>query len=122
MHGSTFGGNFLSTSVGLRILDIMRDTHTCAHVMNISKTMKEEMNKKLKSFKSVSDIRIYGMMIGIELNVKCVDLVVKALEKGLVINVTKEKVIRLLPPLICEEKHIINIVDIIKELIEENYE
>jgi len=122
MHGSTFGGNFLSTSVGLRILDIMRDTHTCAHVMNISKTMKEEMNKKLKSFKSVSDIRIYGMMIGIELNIKCVDLVVKALEKGLVINVTKEKVIRLLPPLICEEKHIINIVDIIKELIEENYE
>ena len=62
------------------------------------------------------------MMIGIELNVKCVDLVVKALEKGLVINVTKEKIIRLLPPLICEEKHVINIVDIIKELIEENYD
>ncbi len=122
MHGSTFGGNFLSTSVGLCILDIMRDTHTCAHVMQISKIMNEEMSKSLKNLKSVSDIRIFGMMIGIELNVNCTDLVVKALDKGLVINVTKEKIIRLLPPLICEEKHIIDIVDIIKQLIKENYE
>ena len=122
MHGSTFGGNFLSTSVGLCILDIMRDTHTCAHVMEISKTMNEEMDKNLKNLKTVSDIRIFGMMIGIELNVNCTDLVVKALDKGLVINVTKEKIIRLLPPLICEEEQIISIVDIIKQLIEENYE
>ena len=122
MHGSTFGGNFLSTSVGLCILDIMRDTHTCAHVMEISKTMNEEMDKNLKNLKTVSDIRIFGMMIGIELNVNCTDLVVKALDKGLVINVTKEKIIRLLPPLICEEEQIIDIVDIIKQLIEENYE
>jgi len=122
MHGSTFGGNFLSTSVGLCILDIMRDTHTCAHVMKLSKIMNEAMGKKLMNLKSVSDIRIYGMMIGIELNVNCTELVVKALDKGLVINVTKEKIIRLLPPLICEENHIINIVDIIKQLIEENYE
>tara|TARA_B100001113_G_scaffold188466_1_gene154360 strand:+ start:8333 stop:9490 length:1158 start_codon:yes stop_codon:yes gene_type:complete len=122
MHGSTFGGNFLSTSVGLCILDIMRDTHTCAHVIEISKIMNEEMNKNLKNLKSVTDIRIFGMMIGIELNVNCTDLVVKALEKGLVINVTKEKIIRLLPPLISEEKHIIEIVDIIKQLINENYE
>ncbi len=122
MHGSTFGGNFLSTSVGLCILDIMRDTHLCAHVIEISKTMRDEMDKKLNSLKSVSDIRIFGMMIGIELNVNCTDLVVKALEKGLVINVTKEKIIRLLPPLICEEKHILLIVDKIKQLIEENYE
>ena len=122
MHGSTFGGNFLSTSVGLCILDIMRDTHTCAHVMQLSKIMNEETDKKLMNLKSVSDIRIYGMMIGIELNVNCTDLVVKALDKGLVINVTKEKIIRLLPPLICEKNHIINIVEIIKQLIEENYE
>ncbi len=122
MHGSTFGGNFLSTSVGLCILDIMRDTHTCAHVIKISKIMNEEMDKKLRSLSSVVDIRIFGMMIGIELNVNCTDLVLKALDKGLVINVTKEKIIRLLPPLICEEEHIIKIVEIIKLLIEENYE
>jgi acetylornithine aminotransferase len=47
---------------------------------------------------------------------------VKALEKGLVLNVTKEKIIRLLPPLICEKKHILSIVKIIEKLIKENYE
>jgi acetylornithine aminotransferase len=122
MHGSTFGGNYLSTSVGLCILDIMRDSHTCQHVKEISSIMKDEMHLKLKDLKSVSDIRIYGMMIGIELNCNCTDLVVKALEKGLVLNVTKEKIIRLLPPLICEKKHILSIVNIIEELIKDNYE
>ncbi len=122
MHGSTFGGNFLSTSVGLCILDIMRDQHICAHVKKISDFMRVEMHSQLKNLKSVSDIRIYGMMIGIELKHNCTDLVIKALEKGLVINVTKEKIIRLLPPLICDEDQVLAIVSIIKQIIEENYE
>ena len=45
-----------------------------------------------------------------------------ALEKGLVLNVTKEKVIRLLPPLICEKHHVLSIVDLVEQLIVENYE
>ncbi len=122
MHGSTFGGNYLSTSVGLCILDIMRDTHICAHVRQISETMKDAMHSKLNNLKSVSDIRIYGMMIGIELSCNCTELVLKALEKGLVLNVTKEKVIRLLPPLICEKHHVLSIVDLVEQLIVENYE
>ncbi len=84
--------------------------------------MKDAMNSKIKDLKAVSDIRIFGMMIGIELHRNCTELVVKALEKGLVLNVTKERIIRLLPPLICEEQHILNIVDIIEQLIRDNYE
>ena len=61
-------------------------------------------------------------MIGIELKKPCTDLVIKALDKGLVMNVTKEKVIRLLPPLICKEKDVLMIVDIVENLIRENYE
>ena len=62
-------------------------------------------------------------MIGIQLNdVTCTELVIKALDKGLVINVTKEKTIRLLPPLICKEEHVMSIVDILEELIRENYD
>ena len=122
MHGSTFGGNFLSTSVGLKVLDIMRDIRLCQHVNIISKIMNNYMDLKLKPLTSVYQIRSCGLMIGIQLNVTCTDLVIKALDKGLVINVTKENVIRLLPPLICKEEHVINIVDIIEELIRENYE
>ena len=122
MHGSTFGGNYLSTAVGLSVLNIMRDSQICVHVNHISDAMKSATDAELKSLNVVSEIRIYGMMIGIELKSNCTELVVKALEKGLVLNVTKEKIIRLLPPLICKEEHILKIVAIIKQIITENYE
>ena len=67
MNGSTFGGNFLSTSVGLTILDIMRETRLCEHVNKISKIMKHELTARIKPLSSVKDIRVFGMMIGIEL-------------------------------------------------------
>ena len=51
-------------------------------------------------------VPIFFLMIGIELKMNCADLVIKALKKRLVINVTKNNTIRLLPPLICEEKHV----------------
>lgn len=122
MHGSTFGGNFLSTSVGLKVLDIMRDKKLCQHVTAISKVMQDYMKARLKNLKAVHEIRICGLMIGIELKENCTELVQKALDKGLVINVTKHRTIRLLPPLICKEKDLLRIVDIIEELISENYE
>jgi len=122
MHGSTFGGNFLSTSVGLKVLDIMRDKQLCQHVTTTSKAMQDYMETRLKKLEAVREIRICGLMIGIELRKNCTELVKKALDKGLVINVTKHKTIRLLPPLICKEKDLYKIVDIIEELITENYE
>ena len=122
MHGSTFGGNFLSTSVGLKVLDIMRDKQLCQHVTAISKAMQDYMETKLKKIEAVREIRVCGLMIGIELRENCTELVKKALDKGLVINVTKHQTIRLLPPLICKEKDLLEIVDIIWELITENYE
>ena len=122
MHGSTFGGNFLSTSVGLKVLDIMRDKQLCQHVVTISKAMQEYMDTKLKILDPVHEIRVSGLMIGIELKENCTQLVKRALDKGLVINVTKHRTIRLLPPLICKEKDLLEIVDIIEELITENYE
>ncbi len=122
MHGSTFGGNFLSTSVGLKVLDIMRDKQLCQHVIMVSKAMQDYMETKLKKLNAVHEIRVCGLMIGIELRENCTELVKKALDKGLVINVTKHRIIRLLPPLICKEKDLLKIVDIIGELITENYE
>ena len=89
MHGSKFGGNFLSTSVGLKVLDIMRDKQLCQHVITTSKAMQDYMETKLKNLTAVREIRVCGLMIGIELRENCTDLVKKALDKGLVINVTK---------------------------------
>ena len=93
MHGSTFGGNYLSTAVGLAVLDVMRDSQICMNVKHISDVMKNACDSQLNPLNAVSEIRIYGMMIGVELKINCTELVVKALEKGLVLNVTKEKIL-----------------------------
>jgi acetylornithine aminotransferase len=100
----------------------MKDKHLCQHVTTVSRAMQDYMETKLRNLKAVHEIRVCGLMIGIELKENCTELVKKALDKGLVINVTKHRTIRLLPPLICEEKDLLAIVDIIEELITENYE
>ena len=99
-HGSTFGGNFLSTSVSLKVLDIMRDQAICANAKAMGSYFQQKLIDKFDKHKSVKNIRCKGLMIGIELIKDCPDLVMQALKSGLIINVTKKKVVRLLPPLI----------------------
>ena len=99
-HGSTFGGNFLSTSVGLAVLDIMRKKNLCKNARDIGLYLESELKKKLSHFKIIKEIRCKGLMIGIELRINCMHLVQDALKRKLVINVTKENTIRMLPPLI----------------------
>lgn len=118
-HGSTFGGNFLSTTVGLKVLDIMRDGNLCKNARSMGLYIEEQLKNKLSSLKIVKDIRVKGLMIGIELNVKCLDLVEKALKNKLVINVTKENTIRMLPPLIINKSEIDMIVKTLSKIIGE---
>ena len=99
-NGSTFGGNFLSTSVGLAVLDIMRKKNLCKNARDIGLYLESELKKKLSHFKIIKEIRCKGLMIGIELRINCMHLVQDALKRKLVINVTKENTIRMLPPLI----------------------
>ena len=116
-HGSTFGGNFLSTSVALKVLDIMRDKHICNHVKKMGDYFEEQLINKFNKHKSVKEIRCKGLMIGIELHEECTNLVKEALKLGLVINVTKKKIIRLLPPLIIKKDHVDEIVNKLEILL-----
>ena len=122
-HGSTFGGNFLSTTVGLKVLDIMKEQHLCENARFMGLYIEQELKNKLMGYSVVKDIRCKGLMIGIELKVKCLNLVEEALKNKLVINVTKENTIRMLPPLIINKIEIDIIVDILSKIIAEiNYE
>ena len=105
-HGSTFGGNFLSTAVGLKVLDIMKEKNLCRNARLMGTYLEQELKNKLMGFSVVKEIRCKGLMIGIELKVKCLDLVKEALNNKLVINVTKENTIRMLPPLIINKSEI----------------
>ena len=116
-HGSTFGGNFLSTTVGLKVLDIMKEKNLCRNARLMGTYLEQELKNKLMGLSVVKEIRCKGLMIGIELKVKCLDLVEEALNNKLVINVTKENTIRMLPPLIINKSQIDVIVKILYKII-----
>ena len=117
-HGSTFGGNFLATTVAIKVLDIMKEQNLCENARIMGKYFEEQLNKSLNK-NLIKEIRCKGLMIGIELNTKCLHYVEEALELGLVINVTKESIIRLLPPLIINKTHVDKIIILLTKLIRE---
>ena len=117
-HGSTFGGNFLATTVAIKVLDIMKQQNLCENARIMGEYFEEQLNKSLNK-NLIKEIRCKGLMIGIELNTKCLHYVEEALELGLVINVTKESIIRLLPPLIIDKTHVDKIIMLLTKLIRE---
>ena len=122
-HGSTFGGNFLSTSVGLKVLEIMKDQDLCKKSRESGSYFKSSLEKTLKDFNVIKEIRCKGLMVGIELKKDCMHLAQDALENGLVINITKQNIIRMLPPLIIDKTQLDEIVSILKKIIGEiNYD
>ena len=116
-HGSTFGGNPLAARAGLTVLDILEKEHLAERAEHLGKLMLDGFNAGLKGVDGVKSIRGQGLMIGIELDRDCGELVKLALAEHLLINVTSGKVIRLLPPLIISDEQAHLIVDIVCKLI-----
>jgi acetylornithine/N-succinyldiaminopimelate aminotransferase len=99
-HGSTFGGNPLACAAALATLDIIEEERLMENAVKTGDYLRSELGRQIGGLKGVREIRGKGMMIGIELEHPCGELVQQALERGLLINVTVDNVIRLLPPLI----------------------
>jgi len=99
-HGSTFGGNPLACTAASTTLNIMEQDKLLAHAATIGDFLLAGFRSRLGAVAGVADIRGQGLMIGIELDKPCGDLVSQALDQGLLINVTADSVIRLLPPLV----------------------
>ena len=102
-HGSTFGGNPLATAAGLATLNIIEEEGLLENAEKIGNLIREGFNAEFIDTKGVVVVRNAGMMIGIELDRLCGDLVNIALAEKLLINVTADKVVRLLPPLVMNE-------------------
>jgi acetylornithine aminotransferase len=99
-HGTTFGGSPLVCAAALAVLDTLETEDLLTHASEVGQAMFEQLHESLDSVDGVVQIRGRGLMIGIELNRPCAELVHRALEAGLLINVTRDKVVRLLPPLV----------------------
>lgn len=118
-HGSTFGGNPLACAVALTVLDVIESEGLADRARELGERMLDNFRARLGGLNCVKDIRGKGLMIGIELDSPCTDLVQKAQDRGLLMNVTSEKVIRLLPPLIISDEEADQICDIVSSLVEE---
>ncbi len=116
-HGSTFGGNPLSTRAGLAVLEIIEYDNLVANAKNIGHYMLEQFKSELATVEHVKNIRGLGLMIGIELSKDCGDLVSQALDENLLINVTAGNTVRLLPPLITTKAQADTIIKTVSLLI-----
>jgi acetylornithine aminotransferase len=116
-HGSTFGGNPLASTAALTTLDILEQDKLLAHAASIGNFLLKGFHDRLGQISGVTAIRGQGLMIGIELNKPCAELVKQALEQGLLINVTADNVVRLLPSLIFSEAEAQQLLDMLCPLI-----
>ncbi|OAM52826.1 acetylornithine aminotransferase [Methylovorus sp. MM2] len=116
-HGSTFGGNPLATAAGLATLNIIEEEGLRAHADQLGAWINHALSGQLADVNGVVKIRNAGLMVGIELDRPCAELVKQALEAKLLINVTADKVVRLLPPLVLTQDDAKHLVDTLVGLI-----
>jgi len=117
-HGSTFGGNPLVCRVGLTVLETLESARLTDRAGLLGQYMLEGLRARLQDKPGIRSIRGLGLMIGIELDRPCGELVTRAMDQGLLINVTADTVVRLLPPLIITQAEADQIVDAVSGLIE----
>jgi acetylornithine/N-succinyldiaminopimelate aminotransferase len=116
-HGSTFGGNPFACAAALATLDIIENDHLMANAVAMGELIAERFRATLAAVAGVREVRNKGLMIGIELEHPCDELVMNALAAGLLINVTNDYVIRLLPPLVISRAEAEQVVAMLSPLI-----
>ena len=116
-HGTTFGGNPLAMRAGVETIRIIEEDQLLAHVAKVGAHLRAALSRELGSLSGVKDIRGQGLMIGIELTASCGGLMQRALDAGLLISVTADKVIRLVPPLIITEAEADEVVALLAPLV-----
>jgi acetylornithine aminotransferase len=102
-HGSTFGGNPLACAAANKVLEVLESQDLATRAQTLGNKILSDFADSLQGIAGVEEIRGQGLLIGIELDRSCGELVTLALEQGLLINVTADRVVRLLPPLIMSD-------------------
>ena len=116
-HGTTFGGSPLVSAAGIATLRALEEEHLLENAATVGAHLKAALGKALLGTPGVREVRGQGLMLGIELEKPCSVLTARALEAGLLINVTRDRVVRLLPPLILTTQEADEIVKILVPLI-----
>lgn len=117
-HGTTFGGNPLAMRAAIETLRIMKADKLVKNAATVGNHLKDKLAFQLAGVPGVREVRGQGLMLGVELDRPCGVLLTRALEAGLLLSVTADTVVRLLPPLILTEEEADEIVGILVPLIQ----
>ncbi|WP_280152468.1 aspartate aminotransferase family protein [Piscinibacter sp. XHJ-5] len=118
-HGTTFGGNPLAMRAGIETLTIMEEDKLLENAARIGAVIRDGVLRGLQDVAGLVEVRGQGLMIGIELDRPCGELLNRAADAGLMISVTADRVIRLLPPLILSEPEARQVLAILVPLIKD---
>jgi acetylornithine aminotransferase len=118
-HGSSFGGNPLACAAALETLAVVEEQDLCRHAAEMGEFIRAGLKTQLNGVVGIVEIRGAGLMIGVELDRPCVELVRRALGQGLLINVTADSVVRLLPPLVMGRDEASQLIEMLGKLIKE---
>ncbi len=116
-HGTTFGGNPLAMRAGVETIRIMEEDGLLANAASVGALLKSGLERELAGVKGVVEVRGQGLMLGIALDRPCGDILGRAAKAGLMLSVTADRVIRLVPPLILSADEAAQIVAILCPLI-----
>ena len=116
-HGTTFGGNPLAMRAGVETIRIMEQDGLLAHAQQVGEHLCAALQRELGAHRGLKEIRGKGLMVGVELTVPCSELMGRAADAGLLISVTADTVIRLVPPLIMTAAQADEVVAILVPLI-----
>ena len=119
MHASTFGGNSLAMAAGLATGLTIEREGILEHVVRISADVRTELESLQQRLPVIREIRVCGMMIGIDLSIPSSPAVAKCMERGVLINATNETVVRLLPALNVKKADLTEGLQVIADVLEE---
>jgi len=124
MHASTFGGGYVVSSVACKVIDIISKKSFLNHIQKISQYFYQKLEGLKSKYKFILEMKGLGLMLGLKLKFPCKHLVQELLKKGLITNCVHDNVLRFLPPLIIQRKHVdeaIKLVDSVLKVVEDLY-
>lgn len=116
-HGTTYGGNPLACAAISKVLDLFEENNIIEHVGKIGEYLQTELSKLVEEYDCIETSRGVGLMQGLVFNVPVGDIIKRALDKGLVLINAGTNIIRFVPPLIITEKHVDDMIAILRECI-----
>lgn len=118
-HGSTFGGNPLMTAAALATVQVLGDETFLARATAMGAYLIDELEKLKGRFPVILEVRGIGLMIGVNLSIPGAEIVKKGHDKGVLLNVTRDTVLRLVPPLVVSKAEIDEMIAILSEILQE---